>query len=230
MDYKDLKILYEDQWMLAVNKPSGLAVHRGWAKDDVTLVDLVQQLTGSEVAHPLSRLDRGASGVVLFARGSQEARTLQELLHGEQRLVEKGYIVLVRGRPPAEGTIDHPIPQKEGGADVPRVPALSHFRRLATAEVEPRAVSLVEVRPVTGRLHQIRRHMKHIGHPVIGDSNYGRPDLNRQFAQQHGIARLALHAAWLQLPHPWTSAGLRIEAPEPDDLLGNLAPLLAGRD
>lgn len=218
-----MHILLEDPWVLAVDKPSGLAVHRGWAKDDVTLVDLVREHTSQESAYPISRLDRGASGVVLFAKSPEIARVLQEVLGhtGQERnvpAVEKTYWVLVRGQPPVAGVVDHPVPQKEGGTEVPRVPAVTLFRTLATVQIQPRTVSWVEAKLVTGRLHQIRRHMKHLGHPVLGDANYGRGDLNREFARLFGLGRLALHARNLQFPHPHTGQPLSITAPLPDDL------------
>ena len=184
----NVSVLYSDEHLIIVDKPSGLAVHRGWAKDDVTLVDVVAEILGAERVHLLGRLDRGASGVVMVARSSEMANLLSSA--GGQPLVHKVYWVLVRGVAPEEGVVDHPIPNKEGGE---RVPALTRFRRLAWVETEIRSVSLVEATLETGRLHQIRRHMKHAGHPVLGDSNYGVPALNRAFKERYGLDRLALH-------------------------------------
>ena len=112
-------------------------------------------------------------------------------------------------------TIDHAIPRKEGG---PRVPATTSVWLLATAACEPRSASLVCARPHTGRLHQIRRHLKHAGHPLLGDGSYGRGDLNRAFAERHGLSRLALHARWFRFRNPVTGALVAGEAPMPDDL------------
>lgn len=215
---RELRILYEDDVLLAVDKPSGLAVHRGWARDDDVLTDRVRSHTGDGVVHPLGRLDRATSGVVLFARSPEAARALLASL--EDSAAFKAYLVLVRGLPPAGGTIDHPIPRRPGG---PRVPAVTRFRLLASAATEPRRVSLLEARPLTGRLHQIRRHLKHLHHPVIGDANHGRPDLNRALRDRYGLGRLALHAGLVVLPHPATGRLLRILAPLPPDLAGPLA-------
>jgi len=128
----------------------------------------------------------------------------------------KRYLALVRGIAPEAATVDHPIPRTRGGE---RVPALTRFRRLATAETSPRHTSLVEAILETGRLHQIRRHMKHLFHPVIGDANYGDNKLNRALAEAYDLRRLALHAVSLSLPHPVTGEALDLIAPLPADLL-----------
>jgi len=211
-----LSILYVDDAVAAFMKPSGLLVHRGWGDDDVTATDLAREALGAPVA-PAHRLDRGTSGVLLFARSPDVAAALQRAFeHGE---VDKMYLALVRGAPAAEGTIDHPIPRREGG---PRVPAITTFRTLASAagDLPPdvRRASLVAARPRSGRLHQVRRHLKHISHPVIGDANYGKGALNRAFAEAVGLCRLALHAASLRLSHPVTGALLEIVAEVPADL------------
>jgi tRNA pseudouridine65 synthase len=128
---------------------------------------------------------------------------------------EKSYLALVRGHPPREGVIDHPIPRRVHG---PRVEARTTFRLVASASCRPRDVSLVEAVPHSGRLHQIRRHLKHIDHPLIGDSNYGRTELNREMAARYGLNRLALHCQAITLKLPENPTTLRIEAPLPADL------------
>jgi len=207
------EVIFQDDWILAVNKPSGLAVHRGWARDRFVLVDWVKSITDASTAYPVGRLDRGTSGVVLFALNREAASRFQSVLEGA--LSTKKYLALVRGTPPESGVIDHPLPRKEGG---PRVPALSRYKTLATAQTEPRHLSLVEVIIESGRLHQVRRHLKHINHPVIGDSNYGRTELNRAIRDRYGLGRLALHASSLSFVHPEDGAEIRISAPVPEDL------------
>lgn len=213
-----LPLLYADRDVAAFAKPSGLLVHRGWADDPVTATDLARAALGAE-ASPAHRLDRATSGVLLFARSSEAAARLAAAF--EHGAVEKVYLALVRGVPPGEGTIDHPIPRREGG---PRVPAVTTFRTLfsvpAVSGAAPRSFSLVEARPRTGRLHQVRRHMKHLSHPLIGDANYGKGALNRAFAEAVGLRRLALHAASLRLQHPVTGEPLLFEADVPPDLAG----------
>ena len=210
---RGVSVLFRDEYLLAVNKPSGLLVHRGWGRDSVVLVDLVKELLGVEVVYPLHRLDRGTSGVVLFAL---DARTAGRMGPGfEDGSVEKHYLALVRGETQKEGTIDHPIPRRDGG---PRVEAITNYRRLAIAEIEPRHVSLVEAIPRTGRLHQVRRHLKHINHPVIGDANYGKGAINREISDRWGLNRLALHARSLSLIHPKTGEEIVFTSPVPPDL------------
>jgi len=207
------RILYRDDHLLAADKPSGMLVHRGWGRDRVTLAGLVRELLGAGAVHPLHRIDRGTSGVVLFALEPRIAAAMREPF--ETGAVEKRYLAVVRGVAPAEGIVDHPIPRREDG---PRMDAATSFRRIAVAEIEPRSLSLVEAVPGTGRLHQVRRHMKHAGHPVIGDANYGVGALNREIARRYGLGRLALHARSLVLDHPVTGARLEIVSPVPDDL------------
>lgn len=206
-------VLHRDERLLVVDKPSGLLVHRGWADDPVTLVDLVRGLLGGGKVYPVQRLDRGSSGVVLFALDAETAGAISAMLgRGE---ITKRYLALVRGTPPERGVIDHPIPRRAGG---PAVPARTEFRLLHTAETEPRVVSLVEATALTGRLHQVRRHFKHVSHPLIGDANYGKGPLNRALRERYGLSRLALHAAVIELSHPSTGARLEVRAPFPDDL------------
>ncbi len=215
-DWGDIEVLHHDDRLIAVAKPSGLLVHRGWAGDDVTAVDLVRRLAGRPV-HPLHRLDRGTSGVLLLALDREAAAALGAAF--EAGAIEKRYLALVRGEAPEAVVVDHPLPRREGG---PRVPALTAIRRLAVATTEPRHVSLVEARPATGRPHQVRRHLKHAGHPVIGDANWGKGPLNREFSERYGLSRLALHAVFLALDHPATGERLELRAPLPQDLTGPL--------
>lgn len=215
-----LPVLYRDAWLIAVDKPSGLAVHRGWAEDRVVALTRVRDLAGRHV-HPVHRLDRATSGVLLFAFTGETTRRFQAEL--EAGRVEKRYLALVRGIPPEEGVIDHPLPRTPGG---PRVPAVTEFRRLGVFE---RGVferyAWMEVVPRTGRLHQIRRHFKHISHPLIGDVRYGKGEHNRLFRERFGLHRLALHALELAFAHPEDGHAVRIVAPVPEDLAGPLAAM-----
>lgn len=210
-------ILYRDEALVAVAKPSGLLVHRGWGRDrDVLMTRVRDQLEA--YVYPVHRLDRGASGVVLFALGPESARTLCGAF--ERGELDKRYVALVRGVPPEAGIIDHPVPREPGGE---RVPAVTEYRRL---EVFGR-YALVEARPRTGRFHQIRRHLKHLSCPLIGDSNYGKSEHNRLLRERYGLARLALHAASLAFAHPVDGRPMSIEAPMPADFAEPLARLRA---
>ncbi len=211
---RKLVVLYRDTDLLVVDKPSGVVVHRGWGHDGPSLVAIVRRDLDARAAAPLHRLDRGTSGVVLFALHTDAARLLGGLFQRHE--IEKHYVALVRGEAPARANVDHDIPRRIDG---PRVPARTAVRRLAVAETEPRWVSLVEARPETGRLHQVRRHLKHINHPVIGDANYGKGPLNRALRDRYGLARLALHARMVGFIHPQTGEKLTFEAPLPLDLV-----------
>lgn len=208
--------LHSDEHLIVVNKPSGLAVHRGWAADAVNAMTLARDMAGRWV-YPVHRLDRGTSGVLVFAFDSETAAMLQEQLRGQS--VKKRYVALARGLVPDEGSIDHPVPRSPKG---PRVEAVTRFRRLGVALDR---YSLIEALPETGRLHQIRRHMKHISHPLIGDTRYGDGRENRRLREEYGLHRLALHAAELRFVHPHTGAALEVSAPMPDDLRAPLERL-----
>jgi tRNA pseudouridine65 synthase len=213
-----LSVLYRDDRLLVVNKPSGVVVHRGWADDEVTALTLAREIAGRYV-YPVHRLDRSTSGALVFALDPDVARAVQELF--AKALVEKRYLALVRGLAPLEAFVDHAIAKEK---DKPKLPAQTRMRRLASFEVtneetgQSRSYSWVEAFPLTGRLHQVRRHMKHLNHPIIGDVRYGKSEHNRLFRRRFALERLALHAAGVSMPHPVHGSVLNIEAPLPEDL------------
>ncbi len=209
----ELRLLYRDEFLAVVDKPSGLLVHRGWGDDAVVAMSALRDQLGLRV-YPVHRLDRGTSGALAFALDSETGSLLCGIF--EQGRAQKRYLALVRGVPPESGVIDHAIPNKPDG---PRVSAVTAFRRVATVG----RFSLVEAEPRTGRLHQIRRHLKHLGHPLVGDVNYGRGEINRLFREQVGLRRLALHARALSFEHPRTGRPVAVESPLPDDLREPLA-------
>ncbi len=210
-------ILYQDETLVAVDKPAGLLVHRTRiAESDDAAVQQVRDQLGRRV-NPVHRLDRPTSGVLLFAYDADTTRTLQTMFNdGSAR---KRYLALVRGHAPAQGEIDRPLRQ---APHKPARPARTRFRTLHQAEAPfpagpyPTArYSLLDVEPLTGRLHQIRRHCAHIAHPVIGDTTHGDGKQNRAFREQLGIHRLMLMARTLTLPHPRTGEMLQVHAPLP---------------
>ena len=219
-----LVVLHVCDDMVVVAKASGMLVHRGWGDDDDVLVDRVRAQFGASAA-PVHRLDRGTSGVIVFARSSEISKRIQASLEsGEAR---KTYVALVRGRAPDEARVDRALPRREDG---PRVPAATNVACLETVTLPDSALresrySLVVAHPETGRLHQVRRHLKSLGHPVIGDANYGRSEHNQLLAERVGLHRLALHALRLSLKHPRTDAAIEWWAPFPEDLRGPLAAL-----
>jgi tRNA pseudouridine65 synthase len=198
----DIEILYRDSELVAVNKPSGLAVHRGWADDDPFAMTLVRDALGQWV-YPVHRLDRGASGVLLFALSSAAARVMCGRF--ERHEVEKRYVALVRGAPRETTIVDHPL--RPENSDVPKS-AVTEVQRLEQLG----RYAWVEARPKSGRLHQIRRHLKHLSCPIIGDVKYGKGEHNRLFREHYGLHRLALHAARLQL-RGLNDELIQIEAP-----------------
>jgi tRNA pseudouridine65 synthase len=205
-----IDLLFVDEHVVVANKPSGLLVHRGWDDDDDVAMFRVRDAVGQRV-HPLHRLDRGTSGCLVFARSPEVAAVLAKAF--EEGRVDKRYLALVRGVPPAEGVVDHPVPKSEDG---PRVPALTHFRLVAASTVD--RCALVEAVPKTGRLHQIRRHLRHIGHPLVGDVTHGSGAINRHYRATYALFRLALHAHHIGFEHPVTGARVDVVAPMPDDL------------
>jgi tRNA pseudouridine65 synthase len=183
-------ILHRDARCVVVDKPAGVATHRGWADDEVALLQRVRDEVNAYV-YPIHRIDRGASGIVLFALDRDAARAFSEVWERATKV----YTCITRGHPPEHLTIDHAIPKAPGEE---RVPAITEVRCLETFG----RYALVEARPHTGRLHQIRRHLKHISCPLIGDVRYGKGEHNRIFRTQYDLHRLALHAASLTVPHP----------------------------
>jgi tRNA pseudouridine65 synthase len=221
-----LTLLQCDDHIAAFHKPAGLLVHRSplEPRAGAYALQLARDLLGGHV-YPVHRLDRPTSGLLLFARSGDAARILARAF-AEGR-VTKRYLAVVRGIPPEAGEIDHPL-SVEPVRNAPRrddtVPliqeAVTRYRRLASVEL-PFAVgrypssrySLVEARPLTGRRHQIRRHFKHLFHPVIGDTTHGEGRHNRFFRETLGCGRLLLAAMELTIPHPATGEPLTLTAP-----------------
>jgi tRNA pseudouridine65 synthase len=179
------------------------------AHAEYTALELLRDQLGGRL-WPLHRLDKATSGVLLFARNAEAARECG--LAFEQGRVRKRYLALVRGWPQAQGEIEQPLARDPElpSTGQPRLPASTRYRRLACFDwafsVDARhptsRYALVEVEPLTGRRHQIRRHFKHIAHPLVGDSTHGKGAHNRAVAQWLGTARLWLHAQRIELPRP----------------------------
>lgn len=210
-----LAVLYADEALVAIDKPAGIAVHRSRlvGQDEEYLIDRARAATGRTLylAH---RLDRATSGVLLLAADRDMAAALG--LQFMQHAVHKTYLGVVRGWPEPEGLVDYPLdaPGKPG----PK-PARTRWRRLATAEVAipmgryaQQRYALLALEPETGRYQQLRRHLHHISHHLVGDTTHGRGDHNRLFRIHYGIHRLLLHAWRVELAHPRSGAPLRIEA------------------
>jgi tRNA pseudouridine65 synthase len=220
-----LIVLYRDEHLIAIDKPAGLLVHPSWIDRSETrcAMMLLRDQIGQYV-YPVHRLDKPTSGVLLFALSPDVARLLTATFTEKQ--VDKRYLAVVRGHTDESGVIDHPLKEKldkmtdrQARQDKPPQAAVTEYKRLATLELPVRVdryptsrYSLVEARPLTGRKHQIRRHFKHLSHPIIGDTSYGKSNHNRLFAQHFDCHRLLLAATRLELPHPVTAEPLRLEA------------------
>jgi tRNA pseudouridine65 synthase len=212
---EECALIYRDEHIVAVVKPAGLLVHRSPIDRHETrfALQMVRNQVGQHV-YPVHRLDKPTSGVLLFGLSSGIARTISEQFAAGT--VHKQYLAVVRGYCPRECVIDYPLKEqldkiadKHSRKDKPAQNAVTRLRRLATVEI-PIAVdrypqtrySLVELRPETGRKHQLRRHMKHIGHPIIGDAKHGKGVHNRFFREQYGCPRLLLVSTGLEFIHP----------------------------
>ncbi len=220
-----LDILYRDDHLIAINKPAGLLVHRSMIDKHETrfAVQLLRDQIGQRV-YPFHRLDKPTSGVLLFALDSDTARLMTERFTASE--VEKRYLAIVRGYTEAQAVIDYPLKEQldkmtDANADQNKAaqPAITEYTRLATAEL-PCAVgrydtarfSLLQLSPQTGRKHQIRRHMKHIFHPIVGDTTHGDGKQNQFFRQQFNCQRLLLAAVQLTFEHPYSGAKVEIRA------------------
>ncbi len=219
-----LKILYQDEYLVAVDKPAGLFVHRSFMdKDEIYFaLQLVRDQIGKYV-YPLHRLDKPTSGILLFALTKEVAQLMGAAF--TENKIDKTYYALTRGHLVAQGIIDHPLKEKLdkigdkfATQDKPPQSATTHFESLTTATV-PIAVgkypsvrySLIKLKPVTGRRHQLRRHLAHLRHPIIGDINYGDNKQNPFFISYFGFKRLMLIAKKVEFVHPVTHKPLVIE-------------------
>ncbi|MFC4159299.1 pseudouridine synthase [Chitinimonas lacunae] len=225
-----LPLIYQDEHLVAVHKPSGLLIHRSEIDRHETrfALQIVRDQIGRHV-HAVHRLDKGTSGLLLFALSPEAASRLGRLF--EEGGVDKRYLAVVRGWPEAAGQIDHPLSrrvddyeQRTPAVNAPPQAALTRFRRLATVElpieVERYPTSryaLVELDPVTGRRHQLRRHLKHLSHPIIGDATYGKGRHNRMFAEQFGSHRLLLACTMMRFAHPLDGRELTLACPLAED-------------
>jgi tRNA pseudouridine65 synthase len=219
-DDASLRILWQDDDVVAVHKPAGWLVHRTGldAHETRFVMQTLRDQLGRHV-FPVHRLDKGTSGVLLMALHAEAARALCHAFEAQQ--VSKRYIAMVRGWPASgEQTVDHALRPDDVPADAPAQPARTSIRRLATLQIDvpvdrypSTRVALVEALPHTGRRHQIRRHLKHLAHPIIGDATHGKGAHNRWWAEQLGQQRLWLHAQCLSLVQPLSGHALDIVSP-----------------
>lgn len=209
-----LEILYQDEHLIAINKPHGLLVHRSSIANDAAefALQLLRDQIG-QVVYPAHRLDRKTGGILLFSLDKATDQKTQVLF--QDKKMDKRYLAVLRGYCPEEGTIDYPLLKENGTSQ----DAITHFKRLATAEIDvPQGkfptsrYSLVEANPETGRMHQLRRHFAHIMHPIIGDRPHGCNKQNKLWKEQFEMDTMLLHASSLRFEHPHTQQQINIYA------------------
>ncbi|ANW95773.1 pseudouridine synthase [Wenyingzhuangia fucanilytica] len=217
-----LKILFQDDYILAVHKPNNILVHHSVMAnnqlEEKSLVQLLNDELGAKF-YPIHRLDRKTSGIILFAKEKEFVKSFQNLFINNQ--IQKTYYGLVRGFIPEEGKIDSPVKGRDANV---HKEALTYYKRIKTFEVPIKVgpydvsrYSLVELEPKTGRLHQLRIHMNKISHPLIGDPKYGDRFHNRMFEEKFNNQAMFLHAKTLAFTNPFTNENHLLETDFPEN-------------
>lgn len=210
-----LDILYQDQYLVAINKPCGYLVHRSPIARDAQFIvlQILRDQIGAKV-YPIHRLDRKTSGVLLFALDPDSNRLVGKQF--AQHTVEKEYTAIVRGWINIEGEVDYDLTNDAGKTQS----AITHFKcehqyeiAVPLGKFQTSRYSQVMLYPKTGRMHQLRKHMNHLRHPIIGDRPHGCSKQNRMWKQNYGLTNMMLHAKRLVIDHPITNERLTIEAP-----------------
>lgn len=210
-----LDILYQDEYLIAINKPHGLLVHRSRIAADAKefAIQLLRDQIGRHVL-PVHRLDRKTGGVLLFALNKEVEIVMQGMF--ADRSVKKEYVALVRGYTDDQGQIDYPLRKENGTLQ----DAFTSYQTLSRAEIQiphgnhpTSRYSLVKATPTTGRMHQLRKHFAHIFHPIIGDRPHGCNKQNRLFKANWEMETMLLHASCLTFMHPLTQLEMTIHAP-----------------
>ncbi|CAH0526694.1 tRNA pseudouridine synthase C [Vibrio hippocampi] len=216
IDVEPLEIIFQDEYFVAVNKPAGMLVHRSWLDRHETrfVMQTLRDQIGQHV-FPLHRLDRPTSGVLLFALSSEIAATAAPMF--AEHTIEKTYHAIVRGWVEEAAVLDYPlkveldkIADKQAKQDKEAQSAVTAYRPIAKVEVPfstgrfaTSRYAMLEMKPTTGRKHQLRRHMHHLSHPIIGDTTHGDGKHNRLFRDHYDARRLLLHASSLRFTHPY---------------------------
>ncbi|MGV3003067.1 tRNA pseudouridine(65) synthase TruC [Vibrio sp. E150_018] len=221
----ELEVVYRDEYFIAVNKPAGMLVHRSWLDRHETqfVMQTLRDQIGQHV-FPLHRLDRPTSGVLLFALSSEFAAKAAPMFAEHQ--FTKTYHAIVRGWIEEGDRLDYSLKKEQdkiadkfASKEVEAQSAITDYQPLAKVEV-PHSTGrfptsrfcLVEMQPLTGRKHQLRRHMAHLRHPILGDTSHGDGKQNRLFRDIYNASRLMLHASKLEFVHPYTDETIVIEA------------------
>ncbi|MGF1722531.1 tRNA pseudouridine(65) synthase TruC [Vibrio kyushuensis] len=220
-----LEIIFQDEYLVAVNKPAGMLVHRSWLDKHETqfVMQTLRDQIGQHV-FPLHRLDRPTSGVLVFALSSEVASQVMPMFANHE--MEKTYHAIVRGWIEEGGVLDYPlkveldkIADKFAAKDKEPQEAVTAYQPIAKVEVPfstgkfpTSRYCLMEMKPQTGRKHQLRRHMAHLRHPIVGDTSHGDGKHNRLFRENYDAYQLMLHASELSFIHPFTKKELVLKA------------------
>ena len=220
-----LEIVYQDEFFVAVNKPAGMLVHRSWLDKHETqfVMQTLRDQIGQHV-FPLHRLDRPTSGVLIFALSSEVASQVMPMFANHE--MEKTYHAIVRGWIEEAGRLDYAlkveldkIADKHASQEKEAQEAITDYTPLAKVEVPistgkfpTTRYCLMEMKPLTGRKHQLRRHMAHLRHPIVGDTTHGDGKHNKMYREVYDSHRLLLHASRLEFVHPFTQQNVVIKA------------------
>jgi 23S rRNA pseudouridine955/2504/2580 synthase len=225
VDPRELRILLEDDWMMAIDKPSGMAVHPGSGIAGGTVVDYVRAHLGAKAirndftASPAHRLDRDTSGVLLVAKRRPAMVHFTDVFtRGEAK---KRYLALVKGRMPQQkGTVDLPLAERQQTARSREARGVNMQKAVTRYSVmrQGSECALLACTIETGRTHQIRRHLAAVGHPVAGDRRYGDFGFNREAKARWNLKRLFLHAERIEFPHPQHGQRVSVESGLPPEL------------
>lgn len=216
-----LEILYQDDYLVAVNKPNGLLVHRTKIANDATefALQILRDQLGRKV-FPCHRIDRKTSGVLLFSLDENTDSLMQQQFADGK--VDKRYLAIVRGFTPDEELIDYPLKKDNGKLQ----DAMTKYKTMESSELEvPFAghptsrYSLLNVEPLSGRMHQIRKHLAHIHHPIIGDRPHGCNKQNKLFKEKWNMMSMMLHARSITFFHPITNEKINILARPSEEFL-----------
>jgi len=211
---QNLEIIYQDEYLVVINKPHGLLVHRTKiaTNTDVYALQLLRDQIGQKV-YPVHRLDRKTSGVLIFAL-TEEVNSKMQKQFAENK-VSKVYQAIVRGFTPSQESIDYALTNDNGKTQ----DAVTHFITIKKSEVnvpygkfKTSRYSLIEIKPETGRFHQIRKHLAHLRHPIIGDRPHGCNKQNKLFKEKWNMITMMLHAKQVEFIHPVTNEPMLIKA------------------
>jgi tRNA pseudouridine65 synthase len=218
-----IEIVFEDDYIVAVNKPNNFLVHQShYARNitEITLLEKLQQQFGFPL-YPVHRLDRKTSGIILLLKNKEFIPQFQELF--TNNTIHKTYYAIVRGFAPETGKIDTPVKNDDTGV---YKDALTNYKTISSIELdipvtpyEKSRYSLLKLMPETGRMHQLRKHLNKINHPIVGDYKYGDRFHNRMFETEFNCNYLFLHAYQIEFTHPLTHQKMCFTADFPLDWL-----------